>query len=126
MVLSGLPTVTSDDLLTGRNADRTFKKIEKEVYRTLDYVGMLLTKNPKSFVGKIYKREKDKPIYAQPKTEIREYLEGLITSNLTVVPQYDLVDKDSPENRFSTPLNEVPRITERTNELIDVINNVII
>ena len=126
MVLSGLPTVTSDDLLTGRNADRTFKKIEKEVYRTLDYVGMLLTKNPKSFVGKIYKREKDKPIYAQPKTEIREYLEGLITSNLTVVPQYDLVDKDSPENRFSTPLNEVPRITERTNELIDVINNVIV
>jgi hypothetical protein len=45
---------------------------------------------------------------------------------LTIVPQYNLADKDSPDNRFSTPLNEAPRITERTNELIDVINNVII
>jgi hypothetical protein len=130
MVLSGLPTVDSNDKLTGRNADRTFRKIEKEVYRTLDYVGMLLTKNPKAFVGKIYKREKDTPkieaFYSNPKQEIREYLENLIRSNLTIVPQYDLVDRDSPDNRFSTPLNEVPRITERTNELIDVINNVIV
>jgi hypothetical protein len=53
-------------------------------------------------------------------------LEELIRSNLTIVPQYDLSDKDSIDNRFSTPLNEVPRITERTNELIEVINNVII
>jgi len=126
MVLSGLPTVDSSDRLTGRNADETFKKIEQEVYRTLDYVGMLLTKNPKAFVGKIYKREKDNPRYYDAKRQIKEYLENLITSNLTIVPQYDLADKDSPENRFSTPLNEVPRITERTNELIDVINNVIV
>jgi hypothetical protein len=126
MVLSGLPTVSSSDRLTGRNADETFKKIEQEVYRTLDYVGMLLTKNPKAFVGKIYKREKDNPRYYDAKRQIKEYLENLITSNLTIVPQYDLADRDSPENRFSTPLNEVPRITERTNELIDVINNVIV
>jgi hypothetical protein len=126
MILSGLPTVDESDKLTGRNADRTFRKIEAEVYRTLDYVGMLLTKNPKTFVGKIYKREKDKPIYSNPKQEIRDYLEGLITSNLTIVPQYDLTDKDSPDNIFSTSLNEVPRITERTNELIEVINNVIV
>jgi hypothetical protein len=130
MILSGLPTVDSSDKLTGRNADRTFRKIQKEVYRTLDYVGMLLTKNPKAFVGKIYKREKDTPTqvqyYSDPKTEVRDYLEGLIRSNLTIVPQYDLVDKDSPDNRFSTPLNEEPRIRERTDELIDVINNVIV
>ena len=81
-------------------------------------------------MGKIYKREKDTPTqvqyYSDVKREVRDYLEGLITSNLTIVPQYDLADKDSPDNRFSTPLNEVPRITERTNELIDVINNVIV
>ena len=126
MVLSGLPSVDSNDRLTGRNADDTFKKIEQEVYRTLDYVGMLLTKNPKAFVGKIYKREKDNPRYYDAKRQIKEYLENLITSNLTIVPQYDLTDQNSAENRFSTPLNEVPRITERTNELIDVINNVIV
>ena len=130
MVLSGLPTVDKNDKLTGVNADRTFRKIQKEVYRTLDYVGMLLTKNPKAFVGKIYKREKDTPTqvqyYSDVKREVRDYLEGLITSNLTIVPQYDLADKDSTDNRFSTPLNEVPRITERTNELIDFINNVIV
>jgi len=125
MVLSGLPSVDSDDRLTGQNADETFKKIEQEVYRTLDYVGMLLTKNPKAFVGKIYKREKDNPRYYNAKTQIKEYLENLITSNLTIVPQYDLTNLDSPDNRFSTPLNEVPRITERTDELIEVINNVI-
>jgi hypothetical protein len=130
MVLSGLPTVNKNDKLTGVNTDRTFRKIQKEVYRTLDYVGMLLTKNPKAFVGKIYKREKDTPTqvqyYSDVKKEVREYLEGLITTNLTIVPQYDLTDRDSADNRFSTPLNEVPRITERTNELIDVINNVIV
>jgi hypothetical protein len=126
MVLSGLPTVSSSDRLTGRNADETFKKIEQEVYRTLDYVGMLLTKNPKAFVGKIYKREKDNPRYYDAKSQVKQYLQNLITSNLTIVPQYDLKDQNSPDNRFSTPLNEVPRITERTNELIDVINNVIV
>lgn len=126
MILSGLPKVDGEDKLTGKNADRTFRKIEQEVYRTLDYVGMLLTKNPKSFVGKVYKREKDNPKYYDAKKQVREYLENLITSNLTIVPQFDLKDKDSDENKFSTPLNEVPRITERTNELIDVINNVII
>ena len=126
MVLSGLPNVDSNDRLTGRNADDTFKKIEQEVYRTLDYVGMLLTKNPKAFVGKIYKREKDNPRYYDAKTQITEYLENLITTNLTIVPQYDITDQNSPENRFSTPLNEVPRITERTDELIKVINNVIV
>jgi hypothetical protein len=130
MVLSGLPTVDNSDKLTGVNADATFRKIEKEVYRTLDYVGMLLTKNPKAFVSKIYKREIETPkieqYYSNPKQEIRDYLESLITSNLTIVPQYDLADKDSPDNRFSTPLNEEPRITERTNELIEVINNVIV
>lgn len=125
MVLSGLPSVDSNDRLTGRNADDTFKKIEQEVYRTLDYVGMLLTKNPKAFVGKIYKREKDNPKYYDAKQQVRDYLEGLIRANLTIVPQYD-ADPTSSENRFSTPLNEIPRITERTNELIDVINNVIV
>jgi len=126
MVLSGLPSVDSNDKLTGRNADDTFKKIEQEVYRTLDYVGMLLTKNPKAFVGKIYKREKDNPRYYDAKTQITEYLENLIMTNLTIVPQYDITDQNSPENRFSTPLNEVPRITERTDELIKVINSVIV
>jgi hypothetical protein len=125
MVLSGLPSVNSSDRLTGSDADATFKKIEEEVYRTLDYVGMLLTKNPKAFVGKVYKREKDNPKYYDAKQQVRNYLEGLITTNLTVVPQYD-ADPTSSENRFSTPLNEIPRITERTNELIDVINNVIV
>jgi hypothetical protein len=125
MVLSGLPTVQITDKLTGVNADATFKKIEEEVYRTLDYVGMLLTKNPKAFISKIYKREKDNPKYYDAKQQVRDYLEGLITTNLTVVPQYD-TDPTSSENRFSTPLNEIPRITERTNELIDVINNVIV
>jgi hypothetical protein len=126
MVLSGLPTVDSNDRLTGRNADETFKKIEQEVYRTLDYVGMLLTKNPKAFVGKIYKREKDNPRYYDAKRQVKQYLENLITSNLTIVPQYELTDQNSPDNIFSTPLNEVPRITERTDELIEVINNVIV
>lgn len=126
MVLSGLPKVGREDKLTGENADRTFKKIEQEVYRTLDYVGMLLTKNPKAFVGKIYKREKDSQIYYDAKQGIRDYLEGLIRSNLTIVPQFDTTNKDSSDNVFSTPTNEIPRITERTNELIDVINNVIV
>ena len=130
MILSGLPTVSKYDKLTGQNADRTFKKIEKEVYRTLDYVGMLLTKNPKVFIEKIYKREKETPkidyYFSNPKQQIRDYLEGLIRSNLTIVPQYDTKNKNSSDNIFSTPLNEVPRITERTNELIDVINNVIV
>lgn len=125
MVLSGLPNVSPEDKLTGVNAEKTFKKIETEVYRTLDYVGMLLTKNPKAFVGKIYKREKDSSKYYDAKQGIRDYLEGLIKSNLTIVPQYSN-DANSPDNIFSTPLNEVPRITERTNELIDVINKVII
>ena len=126
MVLSGLPKVGREDKLTGENADRTFKKIEQEVYRTLDYVGMLLTKNPKAFVGKIYKREKDSQNYYDAKQGIRDYLEGLIRNNLTIVPQFDTKNKDSSDNVFSTPANEVPRITERTNELIDVINNVIV
>jgi hypothetical protein len=126
MVLSGLPKVGREDKLTGENADRTFKKIEQEVYRTLDYVGMLLTKNPKAFVGKIYKREKESQNYYDAKQGIRDYLEGLIRSNLTIVPQFDTTNKDSSDNLFSTPANEVPRITERTNELIDVINNVIV
>ena len=126
MVLSGLPKVGREDKLTGENADRTFKKIEQEVYRTLDYVGMLLTKNPKAFVGKIYKREKESQNYYDAKQGIRDYLEGLIRSNLTIVPQFDTTNKDSSDNVFSTPANEVPRITERTNELIDVINNVIV
>ena len=126
MVLSGLPSVTADDLLTGGNANDTFKKIEEEVYRTLDYVGMLLTKNPKAFVGKIYNREKNKTKYYNPKQQVKDYLETLITNNLTIVPQYDKINKESSDNVYSTPLNEVPRITERTNELIDVINNVIV
>lgn len=126
MVLSGLPKVGREDKLTGENADKTFNKIEKEVYRTLDYVGMLLTKNPKAFVGKIYKREKDNPNYYDAKQGIRDYLEGLIRSNLTIVPQFDTTNKDSSDNVFSTPTNEIPRITERTNELIDVIKNVIV
>ena len=125
MIISGLPTVQKTDKLTGANADATFKKIEEEVYRTLDYVGMLLTKNPKAFISKVYKREKDNPKYYDAKQQVRDYLEGLIRANLTIVPQYD-ADPTSSENRFSTPLNEIPRITERTNELIDVINNVIV
>jgi hypothetical protein len=125
MVLSGLPSVSKYDLLTGSNADSTFKKIEQEVYRTLDYVGMLLTKNPKAFVGKIYEREKKNPRYYNPNYQIKEYLENLIRSNLAIVPLFDEKNKESNENRFSTPLNEIPRITERTNELVDVIDNVI-
>jgi hypothetical protein len=125
MVLSGLPSVSRNDRLTGANADATFKKIETEVYRTLDYVGMLLTKNPKAFVGKVAKRETEKATDRKSKQEVKDYLEKLIRDNLTIVPQFD-PDKDSFHNRFSTPQNEVPRITERTNELIDVINNVIV
>jgi len=124
MVLSGLPKVTASDKLTGTNEDITFSKIQDEIYRTLDYVGMLLTKNPKTFISKIYKREREKQI-PKSKQEIKDYLENLITSNLTIVPQFDS-DKDSFENRFSTPANEVPRITERTNELIDYINQTIV
>ena len=126
MILSGLPTVTNQDRLSGANADATYRKIEDEVYRTLDYVGMLLTKNPKTFITKVYNREKDKSKYSNPKKEIREYLENLIRSNLTIVPLYDSVNKDSADNVYSTPLNEVPRITERTNELISSIESVIV
>ena len=125
MILSGLPTVSGSDKLTGANADTTFKKIENEVYRTLDYVGMLLTKNPKAFIGKIYDREKGKEKYTNPKQEIKDYLEGLIKSNLTIVPLYDVNNKDSLDNRFSTPLSEQAKIKERTNELISSIENVI-
>jgi hypothetical protein len=125
MILSGLPTASTTDKLSGIYENDTLKKIENEVYRTLDYVGMLLTKNPKKFIEKVYKREKDKTKYSNPNQEIKDYLEGLITTNLTIVPQYDKINKDSYNNRFSTPLNEVPRITERTNELISSINNVI-
>jgi hypothetical protein len=121
MVLSGLPSVAKDDKLTGINANTTFRKIEEEVYRTLDYVGMLLTKNPKAFVGKVVKRETENQNNPKSKWQVRNYLENLIRSNLTIVPQFDS-DKDSYENRFSTPANEIPRITERTNQLIDVIN----
>jgi hypothetical protein len=126
MILSGLPSVTESDKLTGTNSDRTFKKIEQEIYRTLDYVGMLLTKNPKAFVGKVYDREKKNPKYYNPNYQIKEYLEQLIRSNLQIVPLFDEKNKESNENRFSTPLNEIPRITERTNELVDVIYNVIL
>lgn len=118
MVLSGLPEVTKYDKLTGANADRTFKKIETEVYRTLDYVGMLLTKNPKAFIGKVVKREIEKPVDKKTKQEVKDYLEKLIRDNLTIVPQFD-PDKDSFENRFSTPVSEETRVKERTNELID-------
>ena len=126
MILSGLPDVTTEDRLTGKNADKTYKKIEQEVYRTLDYVGMLLTKHPKAFIGKIYNREKDNAKYFNPKKQISNYLEELIRTNLTVVPLYDEKDKDSIDNKFSTPLNEKTRILERTNELVDNITNTIV
>ena len=118
MILGGLRNLSGSDTLTGRNQSQTFEKIKEEVYRILDYVGMLLTKNPNKFIQGIYIREKDNPKYSNnPKQEITRYLSGLIRDNLQVVP-----DLNDPNLKvYETPKDEVLRIEERTKDLIKAI-----
>jgi hypothetical protein len=118
MILGGLRDLSINDTLTGRNQAQTFEKIKEEVYRILDYVGMLLTKNPNKFIQGIYIREKDNPKYSNnPKLEITKYLSGLIRDNLQIVP-----DLNDPNLKvYETPKDEVLRIKERTIDLIKAI-----
>jgi|LakMenE01Jun11ns_1017448.scaffolds.fasta_scaffold9954322_4 hypothetical protein len=122
MILGGLRNIQNSDKLTGRNQAQTFAKIKEEVYRMLDYVGMLLTTNPSKFIQGIYNREKDSPKYAnysipQRKQEMTRYLSGLIRDNLQVVP-----DLNDPNLKvYETPKDEVLRIEERTKDLIKAI-----
>jgi hypothetical protein len=122
MILGGLRDLDSSDRLTGRNSADTFEKIKVEVYRILDYVGMLLTNNPSKFIQNIYIREKEDPKYAgfsdvRQKQEIVKYLSGLIRDNLQIVPNLG-----SPRLKvYETPTDEVLRIQERTDDLIKAI-----
>ena len=123
MILGGLRSIQNSDKLTGRNQAQTFGKIKEEVYRMLDYVGMLLTNNSSKFIQGIYIREKDNQKYANyidadKKREIRRYLSGLIRDNLQVVP-----DLNDPNLKvYETPTEEVLRIQERTDDLIKAID----
>lgn len=118
MIIGGLRNIQPTDRLTGRNQAQTFEKIKEEVYRMLDYVGMLLTKNPYKFIQGIYIREKDNPKYANnPKQEITKYLSGLIRDNLQTVTNLN----DPNLKVYETPKDEVLRIEERTNDLIKAI-----
>lgn len=122
MILGGLRDLASSDRLTGVNQAQTFQKIKEEVYRILDYVGMLLTNNPSKFIQNIYIREKEDPKYAnysdaQIKKELIKYLSSLIRDNLQIVPKFNNPDlKD-----YETPSDEVLRIQERTDDLIKAI-----
>jgi hypothetical protein len=123
MILGGLRDLSSSDKLTGTNTADTFAKIKEEVYRILDYVGMLLTNNPSKFIQGIYIREKDLPKYASytdadKKREIKKYLSGLIRDNLQVVPNLN----DPKLKVYETPTDEVLRIQERTDDLIKAID----
>jgi hypothetical protein len=117
MILGGLRDLDSSDRLTGVNKAQTFQKIKEEVYRILDYVGMLLTNNPSKFIQNIYIREKDDPKYTNPKQEITKYLSSLIRDNLQVVPNLG----DPKLKVYETPTDEVLRIEERTDDLIKAI-----
>jgi hypothetical protein len=117
MILGGLRDLDSSDRLTGVNKAQTFQKIKEEVYRILDYVGMLLTNNPSKFIQNIYIREKDDPKYTNPKQEITKYLSGLIRDNLQKVPNLG----DPKLKVYETPTDEALRIEERTNDLIKAI-----
>jgi hypothetical protein len=122
MILGGLRDIDSSDRLTGRNSADTFEKIKEEVYRILDYVGMLLTNNPSKFIQKIYTREKEDPKYAnlsdaQQKQNIVRYLSGLIRDNLQVVRNLG----DPKLKVYETPTEEILRTEERTNDLIKAI-----
>lgn len=118
MILGGLRNLSSSDRLTGENRARTFQKIKEEVYRVLDYVGMLLTNNPSKFIQNIYIREKEDPKYTNPKQEIKRYLSGLIRDNLQIVPNLG-----NPDFKiYETPTDEVLRIQERTDDLIKAID----
>jgi len=122
MILGGLRDLDSSDRLTGRNSADTFEKIKEEVYRILDYVGMLLTNNPSKFIQKIYTREKEDPKYAnlsdaQQKQNIVRYLSGLIRDNLQVVRNLG----DPKLKVYETPTEEILRTEERTNDLIKAI-----
>ena len=123
MILGGLRDLNSSDRLTGRNSAITFDKIKVEVYRILDYVGMLLTNNPSKFIQGIYIREKEEPKYASysdadKKREIRRYLSSLIRDNLQIVPSFN----DPNLKIYETPTDEVLRIQERTDDLIKAID----
>jgi hypothetical protein len=122
MVLGGLRDLQSTDLLTGAYKAQTFQKIKEEVYRILDYVGMLLTKNPSKFIQGIYLREKENPKYANlsdtyVKQRIIAYLSGLIRDNLQIVPNLG----DPRLAVYETPADEVLRTQERTDDLIKAI-----
>ena len=114
MILGGLRDLDSSDRLTGVNKAQTFQKIKEEVYRILDYVGMLLTNNPSKFIQNIYIREKEDPKYTNPKQEIKKYLSSLIRDNLQIVPNLG----DPKLKVYETPTDEVLRIQERTDDLI--------
>jgi hypothetical protein len=122
MILGGLRKLSSEDKLTGANQAQTFQKIKEEVYRILDYVGMLLTNNPSKFIQNIYIREKEDPKYANlsdayVKQRIIGYLSGLIRDNLQIVPNLG----DPRLKVYETPTDEVLRIKERTDDLIKAI-----
>jgi hypothetical protein len=118
MILGGLRDLSSYDSLRGRNQAQTFQKVKEEVYRILDYVGMLLTNNPSKFIQNIYIREKDDPKYTNPKQELKRYLSGLIRDNLQIVPNLG----DPKLKVYETPTDEVLRIQERTDDLIKAID----
>jgi hypothetical protein len=122
MILGGLRNLSSTDRLTSTNQAQTFQKIKEEVYRILDYVGMLLTNNPSKFIQNIYIREKEDPKYANlsdayVKQVITGYLSGLIRDNLQIVPNLG----DPRLKVYETPTDEVLRIKERTDDLIKAI-----
>ena len=117
MILGGLRDLKSNDRLTGRNKAQTLQKVKEEVYRILDYVGMLLTNNPSKFIQNIYIREKEDPKYTNPKQEITMYLSSLIRDNLQIVPNFN----DPNLKIYETPTDEVLRIQERTDDLIKAI-----
>jgi hypothetical protein len=123
MILGGLRNLSSSDRLTGANSVQTFAKIKEEVYRMLDYVGMLLTNNASKFIQGIYVRQKEEPQYAgysdsDKKIQIRRYLSGLIRDNLQIVPSLN----NANLKVYETPADEALRIQERTNDLINAID----
>jgi len=126
MILGGLRDLSSSDRLRGANSADTFEKIKEEVYRILDYVGMLLTNNPSKFIQNIYIREKEDPKYAnlsdvRQKQLIVNYLSSLIRDNLQVVRNLG----DPKLKVYETPTDEILRTEERTNDLIKAIEKTI-
>lgn len=110
MITGGAPLVDVD-----KYRDRAIENAKVEVYRILDYVGMLLTKNKRSFIKKVANRRKDQDNVSINST--KDYLKRLIDENIQI-----LLVMPPDIDKYSTPPQEARRIRETVDELIETIN----